>query len=122
MKNNIRDRSDGSSEQLGETELLGLDFLTNSEGGLALQHVGGDGSDTLPDSIVGVGLEGTTLSDGDLVGLESLSNLSILGTRDHRSDGGDLASLLESEGEPVLLLSSQLLLSLEGDRSVEERR
>ena len=44
----------------------------------------------------------------------------VLGSRKDGSDYVNLRSLLESEGKPILLLGSQLLLRSEGDWSVKE--
>lgn len=102
--------------------MLGLDLLTDGEGRLALEHVGGDGGNTLADGIVGGLLEVTTLGDGDLVGLKRGGDGGILGSREDGGDGGNLAGLLESEGEPVLLLGGELVLAVESDGGVEEGR
>jgi len=117
-----REGTDGGGGELGELEGLSLDLLADSEGALAVKEVRGDSSDALADGVIRVGLEGTSLGDGDLVGLKGSSDLGDLGAREDSSNGGNLGSLLESEGEPVLLLLGQLLLRREGDGGVEERR
>lgn len=117
-----REGANGGGGELGELKLLLLDLLADGEGAPAVKHVGGDSSDTLPDGIVGVALESTTSSDGSLVGLVRRSDLGVLGAGEDGGNHGNLASLLEGEREPVLLLSGKLVLSCEGDRGVEEGR
>lgn len=101
--------------------MLGLNFLPNGKGALALQLIRGDGSDTLADGIVGGTLKVATLGNGDLVLLESGGHSGVLGAGENSSNGCNLGSLLQSEGEPILLLSSQLVLGGEGDGGVEKR-
>jgi len=67
-------------------------------------------------------LELTSLGDRGPVGLESNRDSRILGSGKDSSDDVNLRSLLESEGEPILLLGSQLLLGSEGDGGVKEGR
>lgn len=117
-----REGTNGGSGELGQVELLLLDLLANSEWALTVEHVRGDCGNPLPDSIIGSALELTTLGDGGLVGLICRGNLGILRARDHGSDSGHLTSLLKSECEPVLLLSSKFVLSGESDGRVEEGR
>ena len=114
--------SDGGGGELGQAQLLFLDLLTNSEGAPPLQHVGSDGSNPLADGIVGGMLEFTSFGDRDPVGLESTGDGRILGPGKDGGDDMNLRSLLESEGEPILLFGSQLLLRSEGDGSVKEGR
>lgn len=104
-----RERSDGSGGELGEVEMLGLNFLANSKGAFALQLVRGDGSDTLADGVVRGAFKVATLGNGDLVRLESGGHSGILGTGENSSNGCNLSGLLQSKGEPILLLSSQLV-------------
>ncbi len=112
--------ADGGRGELRELQLLLLDLLADSEGALALEHVGGDRSNTVTDGGIRVALEFTALRDRHTVGLNSLSDLGILRARENGSDDGDLRSLLEGEGEPVLLLWSELVLRGQGDWSVKE--
>lgn len=70
--------ADGGGGELGEVEGLGLDLLANGEGAATVELVIGDGSDTLADGVIGVLLESAALGNGDLVGLESSSDLGIL--------------------------------------------
>ena len=59
----LREGSDGGSGELGQVQLLLLGFLTNSEWAVPLQLVGGDGSNSLADGVVGGMLELTALGD-----------------------------------------------------------
>jgi hypothetical protein len=102
--------------------VFGLNLLANGEGALALKLIGSDGSNALADSVIRVGLKSTTLGNGNLVGLKGSSNSCILGARQDSGNGRNLASLLQSEGEPILLLRSQLRLGSESDGGVEEGR
>ena len=112
--------ADGRRGELGELQLLLLDVLADGEGALALEHVGGDRSDPVANGCVRVALELTTLRNGHTVCLDSLGDLGVLGARENGGDDGDLSSLLEGEGKPVLLLGSELVLRRKGNRSVEE--
>jgi hypothetical protein len=67
-------------------------------------------------------LELTSLGDRGPVGFESIGDGRVLGSGKDSGDDVNLRSLLESEGEPILLLGSQLLLRSEGDGSVKEGR
>ena len=96
--------SDGSSGELGQVQLLPLGLLTDSEGAPPLQLVGGDGSNPLADGIIGGMLELTSLSDRGPVGLESTGDGRILGSGKDSGDNMNFRSLLECEGEPILLL------------------
>ena len=55
--------SNGGSRELGQVQFLLLDLLTNSEGTLPLQLIGGDGSNPLADGVVGGMLVLTSLGD-----------------------------------------------------------
>ena len=112
--------SDGGSGELGQVQLLLLDLLTNSERALPLQLVGGDCGNPFANGVVGGVFKLTSLGDRGSVGLEGLGDSGVLGSRKDGGDYANLRSLLESEGEPILLLGSQLLLRSEGDWSVKE--
>jgi len=114
--------SDGGSGELGQIQFLLLDLLTNGEGTIPLQLIGGDGGNPLADGIVGGVFELASLSDGGPVGLKSIGDGRVLGSGKDSSNDVNLRGLLESEGEPILLLVSQLLLRSEGDGSVKEGR
>ena len=117
-----REGADGGRGELGEVELLLLDLLADGEGALAVEHLRGDSGNALANGVIGGGLEVATLRDGRLVRLESSGDLRILRTREGSSDDGNFLRLLKSEGKPVLLLRSELLLGSEGDGGVEEGR
>ena len=118
----LREGSDGGGGELGQVQLLLLDLLPDGKGTLPLQLIGGDGSNPLADGVVGGMFVFASLSDRGPVGLESIGNGRVLGSRKDSSDDVNLRSLLESEGEPILLLRRQLLLRSEGDGSVKEGR
>lgn len=117
----LGERADSGGGELGELKLLLLDLLADGEGAFAVQHVGSDSGDALADSVVGGVLELAALGDRSFVGFECSGDLGVLGAREDSSDGGNLFSFLESEGEPITGLSRQLLLAGECDWSVEER-
>jgi hypothetical protein len=118
----LGERTDGSGGELGQVEVLGLDFLASGERTLAVVHVRGNGSDTLANSVVRSGLKLATLGNGDLVGLKSSRDLGVLRARENSCDGGNLGRLLKGEREPVPLLLGELLLRCKSDRGVQERR
>lgn len=117
-----REGSDGSGRELGEVEMLSLHLLADREGALALKLVGGNGSNTLANSVVRILLELTAFGNRNPVGFESFGDLSVLGARENSSDDCNLLSLLEGEGEPVLLLSSHFGLRSKGNGGMEEGR
>ena len=114
--------SDGGSGELGQVQFLLLDLLANSKRALPLQLIGGDGSNPLADGVIGGVLELTSLSDRGPVSLKSIGDGRVLGSGKDSGDDVNLRSLLESEGEPILLLGGQLLLRSKGDGSVKEGR
>ena len=114
--------SDGGSGELGQVQFLLLDLLANSKRALPLQLIGGDGSNPLADGVIGGVLELTPLSDRGPVSLESIGDGRVLGSGKDSGNNVNLRSLLESEGEPILLLGGQLLLRSKGDGSVKEGR
>lgn len=117
-----RERADGGGGELRKAEVLGLDFFADGEGAPALKVIGSDRSNTLADGIIGGGLEFTSLGNGNFIGLQGSGDLRVLGSREARSDDGDLRSLLQGEGEPILLLLCQFVLGGQSHRGVKEGR
>lgn len=81
----------------------------------------GDSSDALTDGVIRRRFELAASIDGLLVLFDGRGNLGILSTRQRGSQNSDLVSLLQGEGEPVLLFSSELLLRSKGHWDMEER-
>lgn len=114
----LGERTDGGGGELGEVEVLLLGLTTGRERRLSLELLLGDGSNSVTDSRVRGSLK---LSSGSNV-LGVLLKDSTLGTVKSLGKGSNLLTLLLGEREPAQLLSSKLVLNLDGDGGVEKRR
>lgn len=99
--------------------MLLLLLVTDLEGRFAVVHLGGDRGLALLDlGVVGAGGLSTGL-DRSSVGIKLSADG--LGVNDSLSKDGNLLSLFDSEGEPVVDLLGELLLAGESVGGVEER-
>ena len=114
----LGERTNGGGGELGEVEVLLLGLTTGRERRLSLELLLGDSSNSVTDSRVRGSLE---LSSGSNV-LGVLLEGGTLGTVKSLGKGGNLLTLLLGEREPAQLLSSKLVLNLDGDGGVEKRR
>lgn len=114
----LGERTNGGGGELGEVEVLLLGLTTGRERRLSLELLLGDSSNSVTDSRVRSSLE---LSSGSNV-LGVLLECGTLGTVKSLGKGGNLLTLLLGEREPAQLLSSKLVLNLDGDGGVEKRR
>lgn len=114
----LGERTDGGGGELGEVEVLLLGLTTGRERRLSLELLLGDGSNSVTDSRVRGSLK---LSSGSNV-LGVLLEDGTLGTVKSLGKGGNFLTLLLGEREPAQLLSSELVLNLDGDGGVEKRR
>lgn len=114
----LGERTDGGGGELGEAEVLLLGLTTGRERRLSLELFLGDGSNSVTDSRVRGSLK---LSSGSNV-LGVLLEDGTLGTVKSLGKGGNFLTLLLGEREPAQLLSSDLVLNLDGDGGVEKRR
>lgn len=114
----LGERTDGGGGELGEVEVLLLGLTTGRERRLSLELLLGDGSNSVTDSRVRGSLK---LSSGSNV-LGVLLEDGALGTVKSLGKGGNFLTLLLGEREPAQLLSSELVLNLDGDGGVEKRR
>lgn len=114
----LGERTDGGGGELGEAEVLLLGLTSGRERRLSLELLLGDGSNSVTDSGVRGSLK---LSSGSNV-LGVLLKDGTLGTVKSLGKGGNFLTFLLGEREPAQLLSSELVLNLDGDGGVEKRR
>jgi hypothetical protein len=116
----LREGTDGGGGESGQAEVLLLLSVTRRELRLALVLLRGNAGLTVLDSLVVGALGRGTSLHGLGVGLEGLADGS-RALADSLGNDNNLGDLLDGEREPVLDLGGQLLLALEGVRSVKKR-